>query len=98
MSVAWRRVERGRMLYLSGAARTSREVLERLDSLMVEAGIGKPNLLTARVTLLDEGLLEEHRAAWEDWVDPHSPPLKVFGRGRPFHPDAAVEILVTAAK
>ena len=86
------------MLYLSGAAQSSREVLDRLDGLMAEAGIGKPNLLTAQVMLVDPSLRHEHDAAWDAWVDPHYPPLKVFGKRRPFHPDAAVEILVTAAK
>jgi enamine deaminase RidA (YjgF/YER057c/UK114 family) len=98
MSVAWRRVERGRMLYLSGAARDSRQVLERLDRLMLEAGIGKANLLTAAVTLADESLLGEHNAAWQDWVDPLNPPLHVYAFGHPDRPDARVEILLTAAR
>ena len=95
MSVTWRWVESGRMLYISGAAETSREVLERLDRLMADARIGKPNLLTARITLSDMSLLDEHEAAWNDWVDPRWIPLTVLRTGKPPRP---VEILLTAAK
>ena len=86
------------MLYISGAADSSRRVLERIYRLMADAGIGKQNLLTAQVILSHSGLLDEHNGAWNDWVDPHNPPLRACKTAPLERPDALVQILVTAAK
>ena len=106
MSVEWRMVERGRMAWVSalapapiGDARTqAARALERIDSLLGQAGYDKSRFLTARISVPDQNLLAEVNAAWNDLVDPSSPPLRVNRTENIGRPGALVQILVTAAK
>src|SRR5436190_14029803 len=110
MSVRWRMVEKGRMAYVSGFSTEpagdvkgqTQRVLERIDSLLGGAGYDKSRLLTADISLANPALREAHDAAWNDWVDAHSPPLRTC-KAAPLEqllgqPEALVQILVTAAK
>ncbi|MGQ0654188.1 MAG: Rid family hydrolase [Betaproteobacteria bacterium] len=106
MSVAWRMVERGRMAWVSalapepiGDARAqAARALERIDALLGQAGYDKARFLTARISVPDQRLLQDVNAAWDDWVDPSSPPLRVNRTENLDRPGALVHILVTAAK
>lgn len=98
MNDAFRVVERGSMIYVEGEGTQSKQVLERIDRLLASAGVDKSRLLTAQVWLADMSLRAEHEVAWNDWVDPRHPPLRVFRPAEPRRPAALVGILVTAAK
>ena len=82
-----------------GDARTqAARALERIDTLLGEAGYDKARFLTARISVPDERLLPHVNAAWNDWVDPARPPLRVNRTENLDRPGALVHILVTAAK
>ena len=106
MSVEWRMVERGRMAWVSalvpdpiGDARAqAARALERIDALLGQAGYDKSRFLTARISVPDQKLLAEVNAAWNDWVDRSSPPLRVNRTENLGRPGALVHILVTATK
>lgn len=106
MSVEWRMVERGRMVWVSGIAPhpagdaqgQTRRILERIGELLESAGYDRARVLTAGVSLADMALLEAHNAVWESWVNPHSPPLRTFKPARLQRPGALVQIEVTAAR
>ena len=76
----------------------TRQVLERIDQLLAAAGTDKSKLLTAQVWLADMSLFEAHNAAWNAWVDPRNPPVRVCGRAELWQPQMLVEIMVTAAR
>ena len=106
MSVEWRMVERGRMAWVSalasepiGDARAQAALaLERIDTLLGQAGYDKARFLTARVSAPDSSVLEDVNAAWNAWVNHSSPPLRVNRTENLDRPGALVHILVTAAK
>lgn len=99
-------VERGRMAWVSalapepmGDARAqAARALERIDTLLAQAGYDKARFLTARISVPDQQLLHEVNAAWNDWVDPSNAPLRVNRTENLDRPGALVHILVTAAK
>ena len=76
----------------------TRQVLERIDRLLAAAGTDKSKLLTAQVWLADMSLFEAHNAAWNAWVDPRNPPVRVCVRAELWQPQMLVEIMVTAAR
>jgi enamine deaminase RidA (YjgF/YER057c/UK114 family) len=102
-----RAVVNGDMVYLAGltASDTSqdiqgqtRQILEKIDHYLREAGTGKSNLLTANLWIKDMGLFSQMNAVWNDWVDPANPPCRACVRADMARPEVLVEIMVTAAK
>ncbi|MBV8889129.1 MAG: RidA family protein [Alphaproteobacteria bacterium] len=100
-------VVRGDMVYLCGltAADTSqdvkgqtRQILERIDSYLAQAGSSKSQLLTANLWIKDMALFAEMNSVWNDWVDPQNPPARACVRADLARPEVLVEIMVTAAK
>lgn len=106
MSVEWRMMERGRMAWVSalapeplGNARAQAALaLQRIDELLAKSGYDKSRLLTARVSVPDRAFIADVDAAWNDWVDSSSPPLRVNRTENLDRPGALVHILVTAAR
>jgi enamine deaminase RidA (YjgF/YER057c/UK114 family) len=76
----------------------TRQVCERIDRLLAAAGTDKSKLLTAQVWLSDMSLFAAHNAAWNAWVDPDNPPVRVCVRAELWQPQMLVEIMVTAAR
>ena len=100
-------VVRGDTVYLCGltAGDTSqditgqtRQVLERIDSYLKQAGTSKSNLLTANLWIKDMALFRDMNAVWNGWVDPQNPPARACVRADLARPEVLVEIMVTAAK
>lgn len=106
MSIVSRMVGKGRMLYISGStpepAGDAKSQVERLlahfDELLASVGIDKSGLLTAGVALSDMALLPELNAAWNRWIDPRHPPLRVCRVAVLDEPGSVVRIEVTASK
>ena len=78
-------------------ATQTRQVLERIDRLLAQAGTDKSRLLTSQVWLADMRLFDEHNAAWNAWVDPTNPPVRACVQANLWRPGMLVEIMVTAA-
>jgi enamine deaminase RidA (YjgF/YER057c/UK114 family) len=80
-------VVHGDTVYLQGVtpdpggdiASQTRQVLERIDTLLAMAGTDKSKLLAAQVWLSDMRLFEAHNAAWNAWVDRANPPVRIKG-------------------
>ena len=100
-------VVHGGVAYLSGqvaidhrggtVADQVREVLERIDALLAEAGSDRSRLLTASIFLSDLAVLPELNAAWDGWVVPGCVPTRTTMQVILASPLYALEIAVTAA-
>ena len=76
----------------------TRQVLEKIDHYLKEAGTDKSKLLTANLWIKDMALFSQMNAVWNDWVDPANPPCRACVRADMARPEILVEIMVTAAK
>jgi len=76
----------------------TRQVLERIDTLLAQAGTSKSKLLSAQVWLSDMRLFEAHNIAWNEWGDRENPPVRACVRADLVAPGLLVEIMVTAAR
>ncbi len=106
MPVLSRAVIRGDTAYLSGVVpdpqgdvtTQTRQVLDKIDQLLVSAGTDKSKLLTAQIWLADMGDFSAMNAVWNAWVDPQNPPVRACVRADLYRPEVLVEIMVTAAR
>jgi enamine deaminase RidA (YjgF/YER057c/UK114 family) len=98
VNVVSRTVARGGMVYVQAAGQQTRSVLDRIDALLAAAGFDKSKILTAEVLLADTSLRKAHDAAWSEWIDGQHSPLLTCRPAALAHPDALVEITVTAAR
>jgi enamine deaminase RidA (YjgF/YER057c/UK114 family) len=74
----------------------TRQVLERVDTLLRRAGTDKSRLLTAQVWLSDMALFDEHNVAWNEWVDQHNPPARACVQSRLWRDGMLVEVTAMA--
>ncbi len=75
------------------------QVLDRIDRLLSKAGTDKSKLLSAQVWLTDMALFADHNSAWNAWVDPGNPPVRMcVHSAQLWRPGLLVEIMVTAAR
>ena len=79
------------------AARQTRNILERIESLLGEAGTDKTRILSANIWLADMSDFEEMNAVWDEWVDDGNAPARACVESRLAAPEFAVEISVIAA-
>jgi enamine deaminase RidA (YjgF/YER057c/UK114 family) len=102
-----RAVVRGDNVYLAGLtasdnsldiAGQTRQILDKIDHYLKEAGTSKSNLLTANLWIKDMAMFSQMNAVWNEWVDPANPPARACVRADMARPEVLVEIMVTAAK
>ncbi|SFS10612.1 RidA family protein [Sphingomonas jatrophae] len=74
-----------------------REVLDRIDALLAEAGSDRSRLLTASIFLSDLAILSELNAVWDGWIAPGCAPTRTTMQVTLASPLYALEIAVTAA-
>lgn len=76
----------------------TREVVQRIDTLLKEAGTDKSHLLTALVWLADVSTFDEMNSVWDAWVSPGNTPARACVEAKLAGPKGAysVEIMVTA--
>jgi enamine deaminase RidA (YjgF/YER057c/UK114 family) len=100
-------VVRGDMVYLAGLTANdttqdikgqTRQVLDKIDGYLAEAGSGKSNLLSANLWIKDMALFAEMNSVWNAWVDPANPPARACVQAEMARPEVLIEIMVTAAK
>ncbi len=75
----------------------ARQVLDKIDALLIEAGTEKSRTLTAQVWLSTRDDLAAFNAVWDSWVVPDHTPTRICGRVDMNNPDCRVEIQVVAA-
>src|SRR5271166_4919971 len=102
-----RAVVRGDTVYLAGltAGDTSqdtkgqtKQILDKIDSYLSQAGTTKSNLLSANLWIKDMAMFAEMNSVWNAWVDPENPPARACVKADLARPELLVEIMVTAAK
>lgn len=79
------------------AAEQTVEVLNKIETLLAEAGTDKSRLLKATIWLRDIKYYDEMNSIWDAWVVPGNPPVRACVEARMSSPDVLVEIQVTAA-
>jgi enamine deaminase RidA (YjgF/YER057c/UK114 family) len=100
-------VVRGDMVYLAGLTANdttqeikgqTRQVRDKIDGYLAQAGTGKSNLLSANLWIKDMALFAEMNSVWNSWVDPANPPARACVQAQMARPEVLIEIMVTAAK
>ncbi len=99
-------VVHGDTIYLAGQVGTAyqsvtdqtKEILEKIDSLLAEAGSDKTRVLRADIWLDDMRDFAEMNAVWDAWVPEGDAPARACGEARLAATGMWVEILIVAAK
>lgn len=101
-------VVHGDMVYLAGqvaqdhagasVTEQTREILERIDALLAEAGTDKTKLLSANIWLADIATFNEMNAVWDAWIAEGCAPARATVEARLATPRYRVEIAVVAAR
>jgi enamine deaminase RidA (YjgF/YER057c/UK114 family) len=102
-----RAVVRGDTVYLAGLTAgdttqdvkgQTRQILDKIDSYLAQAGTSKSNLLSANLWIKDMALFADMNSVWNGWVDPENAPARACVKAEMARPEVLVEIMVTAAK
>ena len=76
----------------------TKNILDRIDTVLGEAGSDKSKLITATIWLSDMGDFNEMNAVWDAWVTPGDTPCRACVESPKLaSPDFTVEIQVIAA-
>ena len=75
----------------------TKDVLQRIDDYLAQAGTNKSNLLSATIWLTDIATFDEMNAVWDAWVSPGNQPARACVESTLAMPQFTVEISVTAA-
>jgi enamine deaminase RidA (YjgF/YER057c/UK114 family) len=75
----------------------TRDILQRIDQYLDEAGTEKSKVLAATIWLSDMDTFGEMNEAWDAWIDAANPPARACVEARLAAPQFTVEIMVTAA-
>jgi len=99
-------VEAGGFVFLAGltAVETkggtvtdqAKEIIQRIDHHLAEAGTSKAKLVSAQVWLTDIGTFNEFNSVWDAWVADVGKPVRACVEARLADPALTVEIMVTA--
>lgn len=75
----------------------TRNILDRIDKYLADAGTDKSKLLWAQIWISDMDTFAEMNAVWDAWVSPGNTPARACTEARLATPDFTVEIMVMAA-
>lgn len=101
-------VVHGTTVYLAGqvaqgapgasAEAQTRDILNKIDEYLEEAGSHKSKVLAATIWLTDMANFAEMNKVWDAWIDPKNPPARACVQSPALAaPQFTVEIMVTAA-
>jgi enamine deaminase RidA (YjgF/YER057c/UK114 family) len=76
----------------------TKNILDRIDGYLAEAGTDKSNLLSANIWITDMAEFGEMNSVWDAWVDPANPPCRACVEAKLAAPEFNVEIMVVASK
>ncbi|MGY4524090.1 RidA family protein [Pseudomonas sp. TE21394] len=97
----------GNLVFLSGqvpgdatdAAGQTRQILDKIDALLAEAGSDKDHLLSATIYLKDIGRdFDAMNDVWSAWLSPGQAPSRTTLQAELARPQVLVEISVIAAR
>ena len=74
----------------------TRQILERIDALLAEAGTDKSKILSTNIWLADIGTFAEMNSVWDAWVSPGNTPARATVEAKLATPAHLVEIMVVA--
>lgn len=75
----------------------TRQILQKIDRYLGEAGSDKTRLLSAQIWLKDIGNWDTMNKVWSAWIDKANPPARATVQAKLAGDDYLVEIMVTAA-
>lgn len=81
----------------ASVADQTRDILQRIDTLLGKAGTDKTKLLSASIWLTDMSTFNEMNEVWDAWVAPEATPARAAVESRLAAPQFTVEIAVIAA-
>ncbi len=76
----------------------TQQVLQKIDSLLGEAGSDKSKILSAQIWLSNIGHFAQMNAVWDAWVAPGDAPARACIETRLASPDLLVEVGIIAAR
>lgn len=76
----------------------TRDILDRIDGYLAEAGTDKSKLLSATLWITDMANFAEMNAVWDAWVSPGNTPCRACVEAKLASDKYSVEIMVVAAK
>lgn len=76
----------------------TRNILDRIDGLLAEAGTDKSKALSANIWLSDMSTFNEMNAVWDAWVAAGSTPCRACVESKLAAPQFTVEIMMTVAR
>ena len=100
-------VVHGNTVYLAGLTADDRtldvkgqtkQILDKIDKLLAEAGTDKSKLLSANIWLTDIKTWSQMNEVWDAWVSPGNTPARATVEAQLAAPGLSVEIMVQAAK
>jgi enamine deaminase RidA (YjgF/YER057c/UK114 family) len=75
----------------------TRDVLEQIEALLVEAGSDKSKLLSVGIYLPSIADFDAMNVVYDAWVDKDNPPVRACVEARLANPDLRIEITAVAA-
>jgi len=99
-------VVHGDTIYLAGQvasdssaniATQTRQVLDKIDNLLAEAGSDKSRILSAQIWLANIGHYAAMNEVWDEWMPAGNAPARACIEARLATPDLLVEIGIIAA-
>lgn len=79
-------------------AEQTKNVLDRIDKLLAQAGTDKSKILSANIWVTDMRQFDEMNRVWDAWVPEGCAPARATVEARLATPDYCVEIMVVAAR
>ncbi|MCS6778629.1 MAG: RidA family protein [Geminicoccaceae bacterium] len=79
-------------------AEQTKNVLDRIDHLLAQAGTDKSKILSANIWVTDMRQFDEMNRVWDAWVPEGCAPARATVEARLATPDYCVEIMVVAAR
>lgn len=78
-------------------AEQTQECLRRVDSLLVQAGSSRNDILQAIIWIADMADFDAMNEVWDGWVPEGHAPVRACGEAKLADPELKVEIIITAA-
>lgn len=76
----------------------TKQILDKIDKLLAEAGTDKSKILSANIWLTDISTWSQMNEVWDAWVSPGNTPARATVEAKLAAPGLTVEIMVQAAK
>ena len=82
----------------ANVAGQTKQILDKIDKFLAEAGSDKSKILSANIWLTDISTWSQMNEVWDAWVSPGNTPARATVEAKLAAPGLKVEIMVQAAK